>query len=300
MTTTSEAETVLNVPLRSDPRWLTAGVALVTLGCSLVFVAIFSKSELGSALGLIPGITFAVFLGSALAAWGRQRGGTLALRLSPYRMEVCDPDERHEWLNLTAPYAAVLLIDPKAGQRMLIVGQNGDPLTVLETGVIAPTDAPLQGLADGWKARTLVLDLHDFAVSPASANTVALALGQRLDPILDRLAGSLSEATPWLVQPTASGEVLKLAPDEVRFGAQAVPLGANVKAIPYTLQAQGATVAALGVSVGEGALVLLGCEEAPIESGAVTGNLTPDAYVPLPAYELLRAVVQSRGEPARG
>jgi hypothetical protein len=42
----------------------------------------------------------------------------------------------------------------------------------------------------------------------------------------------------------------------------------------------------------EGSVLLLACEDALVEKDAVAGNLSPDAYVPLPVFELVRVVVE--------
>ena len=51
---------------------------------------------------------------------------------------------------------------------------------------------------------------------------------------------------------------------------RAVALDGTVKALPYALQANGMTVAALGLVQGEGAVMLFACEDAFVERGAVT------------------------------
>ena len=99
--------------------------------------------------------------------------------------------------------------------------------------------------------------------------------------------------TPWISQPTQGGATLEVAPGEVRFGGRVVTLDATVKAVNYAVSAAGVTVAALGLVQGDdGSVLLLACEDALVEKDAVAGNLSPDAYVPLPVFELVRVVVE--------
>lgn len=278
----------LSLPLRSDPPWLQAGVLGVCAASVAAFSLVFSRTTMPAALGVLPGITAGVFLGSALGHWSRKRGATVHLEASRHRVDVRDPADRHPVLDLASPFSAVLLVDRTPGRRMLVVGQHGDPLVVLETSAVTP-DAP----PGRWSERTLTLDLEGLALSAASPNVVALASGHTLASLLAHLEPHLDEAMPWVSQPTASGASLLLTRTEVRFGSRAVPLDGTVKAVPYAVQAQGATVASLGLVQHDSATMLFACEDALVEKDAVTGNLVPDAYVPLAAFELLRAVVDN-------
>ncbi len=277
----------LTIPLRSDPPWLTAavlGLATVSIG---VFMAAFSRTSFSPALGILPGVTAGVFLGSAMAARARRRGATVKLEASERRLDVLDPSQRLDVLDLVAPYSAVLLVDAKPGRRMLVLSQYGDPVVLLELNP-APGELP-----EAWRARALTLDLESLALSPASPNVVALAEGSSLDALLAHLAPSLDMGTPWISQPTQGGATLEVAPGEVRFGGRVVTLDATVKAVNYAVSAAGVTVAALGLVQGDdGSVLLLACEDALVEKDAVAGNLSPDAYVPLPVFELVRVVVE--------
>ena len=147
--------------------------------------------------------------------------------------------------------------------------------------------------AEPWAARTLTLDLSHLALTPASPKVVALTTGHTLDALLDHVIAHVDADAPLLSQATPGGR-LQIRRGEVRFGTRVVTLDGTVKALPYAISANGMTIAALGLVQGEGALMLFACEDAFVEKGAVTGNLTPDAYLPLATWELLRSVVASR------
>ncbi len=289
MTATRE---VLTLPLRSAPPWLNSAVLGVGALSTAIFVLAFSRTAFSPALGILPGVTAGVFLGSALAARARRRGATVVLEAGVRKLDVRDPAQTLDVLDLTAPYSAVLLVDRKPGRRMLVVGQHGDPVVVLELGANASE------IPDAWKTRSLTLDLESLALSPASPNVVALAEGHTLDPLLAHLAPTLDAHTPWISQPTATGATLQVAAGELRLGPRTTPLDATVKAVNYAVQTGGVAVAGLGLVQGdEGSVLLLACEDAVVEKGAVAGNLTPDAYVPLAVFELVRVVAESGPSP---
>lgn len=277
----------LTLPLRSDPPWLTASVIGVIAFSIAAFMVVFSRTPFSPSLGILPGITTGVFLGSLLAARARRRGASVSLEASARKLDVRDPSQVLDVLDLSAPYSAVLLVDARPGRRMLVVGQHSDPVVVLELGA-TPSPAPSE-----WRTRTLTLDLESLALSPAAPNVVALAEGHSLDGLLTHLASSLDAHTPWISQPTQSGAALEVAEGEIRFGGRTVILDATVKAVSYAVSAAGVTVAALGLVQGEeGSVLLLACEDALVEKDAVAGNLSPDAYVPLPVFELVRVVAE--------
>lgn len=282
--TEPQAPGALSLPLQSDPPWLQLAVLGVGAAAVGAFVAIFARTTFPAALGVMPGSALGVFAGAYLAARARRRGATVHLEVSGDRLEVVDPRARHAVLDLAAPFSAALLVDRATGRRMLALGQEDDPIVVLEP-------APPGGATDGrWAGRVVTLDLDALALTPASPKVVALAEGQSLDPLLARFAPALAEGMPLLSQPTPAGRLV-IGHDAVRFGAREVPLDGSVKGVPYAVQANGATAAGFGLTQGEGALLLFACEDAFVEKGAVTGNLTPDAYLPLATYEILRRVL---------
>jgi len=284
-TTEPQAPGALSLPLQSDPPWLQLAVLGVGAAAVGAFVAIFARTTFPAALGVMPGSALGVFAGAYLAARARRRGATVHLEVSGEHLAVVDPRARHAVLDLAAPFSAALLVDRATGRRMLALGQEDDPIVVLEP-------APPGGATDGrWAGRVVTLDLDALALTPASPKVVALAEGQTLDPLLARFAPSLAEGMPLLSQPTPGGRLV-IAQDAVRFGARAVQLDGSVKGVPYAVQANGATAAGFGLTQGEGALLLFACEDAFVEKGAVSGNLTPDAYLPLATYEILRRVLE--------
>lgn len=289
MTTPLESQSLvtLSLPLQSDPPWLQPAVLGVGAASIGAFVLLFAQTAYAAALGVLPGVALGVFAGSALAARSRRRGATVHLQVARQRLEVADPDERYPVLDLGAPFSAALLVDKTSKRRMLVLGQEEDPIVVLEP---AP---PAEPVGQPWASRVVTLDLDALALTPASPKVVALAEGQTLDALLAQLAPGLEPTTALLSQPTAGGRLV-IRHEEVRFGTRDLPLDGTVKAVPYAVQGNGLTVAAIGLSQGEGAAMLFACEDAFVEKGAVTGNLTPDAYLPLSTYEILRRVVEHR------
>lgn len=284
----------VSVPLQSDPPWIGLGVLATLAASNGLFVWLFSGTRLNAALGLLPGMTLAVFVGSALAAWGRRRGGSLDLALSAFRAEVRARDARHELLDLTAPYAALLLRGRNASRRMLVVSQHEEPTVLIEPG--HGTDAPD---AEVWRARTVQADLDAVAVSPSSARVLTLATGASLDPVLAHLARSVEPGAPWFSHPTHGGAPVRVDAREISFGARTVPISGSLKVLDYAIGPKGAAVAAIGFAGDEGALLLFGCEDAPLIPGAVVSDLVPDAYLPPTGFELLRAVTLAAIEEAR-
>lgn len=283
----SQAPVTLALPLQSDPPWLQPAVLGVGAASIGAFVALFAQTVYPAALGVLPGVALGVFAGSALAARSRRRGATVHLQVARQRLEVADPVERYPVLDLGAPFSAALLVDVATKRRMLVLGQEEDPIVVLEP---AP---PADPAPEPWASRVVTLDLDALALTPASPKVVALAVGQTLQPLLAQLAHALEPTTALLSQPTAGGRLV-VRHDEVRFGTRELPLDGSVRAVPYAVQSNGLTVAAVGLTQGEGAAMLFACEDAFVEKGAVTGNLTPDAYLPLSTYEILRRVVDQR------
>ena len=93
-------------------------------GISSPLGAVTNCSRLSPALGVLPGMTLAVFAGSALVHAARRRGGSLHLESNRFRMELRAADARHEVLDLGAPIAAVMLCGAHDGRRMLVLSQR--------------------------------------------------------------------------------------------------------------------------------------------------------------------------------
>jgi hypothetical protein len=274
--------------LQSDPAWIGLAIAGTLVASNALFVTLFQGSRLSPALGVLPGMTLAVFVGSALAHAARRRGGTLSLESNRFRMELRAADARHEVLDLGAPIAAVILCGAHDGRRMLVLSQREEPTVVIEEG--RGTRAP-EG--EVWRARTLRADLDAVAISAASAGVVTLARGEDLDPLLAHVAAAVEPDAPWLLQPIPGGEVLRVDARSISLGGKEIPITANLRVLDYAVGPKGGAVAALGVAAGEGALLLLGGEEAPVLPGAVVADLVPDAYLPATGFELVRLVVNA-------
>jgi len=281
----------LSLELQSDPPWLTPSIGGVTAAASGAFMAIFASFELSPYLGLLPGMTVAVFAGSALAAWARRRGGSASLQLHNTRLVLHERDHRVELLDLGSAYGASLLVDTATRRRILVLSQRAEPVFVLESlaapGATAATAAhPFRDAPDGWAPRTVRARLDALALSASTAHVYALARGASLDPLLDALGPTLDAAAPWYTQPLGAGLVLSVDAREVSLGPRVLPRE-GLQTLPYALQVSGGRIAGLGLGHGEGALMLLGCEDATVARDAVLGDLSPDGFVAPATFEVL-------------
>jgi hypothetical protein len=272
----------LRVPVCSDPKWLRSAVLGLTAGVSGVFIALFARTNVAAALGLVPGMTVGVFGGSALAAWARRRGGTISLVATPGRLDVSDEERRVEVVDLTSPYGALLLTG--AGRRVLILSQRNDPVVLIES--LAPPSTPTAA----WSARVARVDLDAVALSAATSHAFALLPGQSLDPLLAHLEATLDPDAPWLLQPTSTG-TLTLTRDALALADRA-PLRDPIHPLNYAVKVQGGQVAGLGLAstADEGSMILLACDEATVERRAVVTDNPIDAFIPMSTYEVLRSL----------
>lgn len=284
-----DAAATLRVPVCSDPRWLRSAVLGLTAGVSGVFVALFARSNVPAALGVLPGMTIGVFGGSALAAWARRRGGTISLVATPGRLDVSDEERRVEVIDLTSPYGALLLTNER--RRVLILSQHNDPVVLIES--LAPRAVPTAA----WSQRITSVDLDAVALSAASSHAFALLPGESLDPLLAHLEATLDTDAPWLLQPTTTG-TLTLTQDTLTL-ADRVPLRVPIHPINYAVKVQGGQVAGLGLAstADEGSMLLLACDEATVERRAVVTDNPVDAFIPMSAFEVLRSLYR---KPAKG
>ena len=272
----------LRVPVCSDPKWLRSAVLGLTAGVSGLFIALFARTNVAAALGLVPGMTVGVFGGSALAAWARRRGGTISLVATPGRLDVSDEERRVEVVDLTSPYGALLLTG--AGRRVLILSQRNDPVVLIES--LAPASTPTAA----WGARVAAVDLDAVALSAATSHAFALLPGQSLDPLLAHLEATLDPDAPWLLQPTSTG-TLTLTRDALALADRA-PLRDPIHPLHYAVKVQGGQVAGLGLAstADEGSMILLACDEATVERRAVVTDNPIDAFIPMSTYEVLRGL----------
>ncbi len=282
----------VTLALQSDPSWLTPGIGGVTAASCGAFMAIFGGFGLSALLGLLPGMTVAVFVGSGLAAWARRRGGSAWVELRADRLVLREREHRVELIDLASPYAAALVVDPDSGRRLLVVSQRAEPVFLLEAA--GPKGAspgpsgstPCREASPRWADRTVRARIDGLALSPSTAHVYALGLGATLDPLLDALGATLDDEAPWLTQPLGAGVVLSVHATEVVLGAKVLPR-AGLQTVPYALQVPGGRIAGLGLGHGEGALMLVGCEEASVPRDAVAGDLNPDGFVAPATFELL-------------
>lgn len=286
----------MSLPLQGDPAWIGLGIAATLLVSNGLFIWLFRGSRLHPALGMLPGMTLAVFAGSVLSWWARRRGGEALLEGNGFRLELREGDARRELVDLNAPMAAALLCGLDPTRRMLVVSQRDEPTVVIEhgQGTSRPEGAP-------WSGRVLQTDLDAAAISGASAGVVSLAAGTTLDGLLAQVGEHLDEDAPWLLHPTPSGEVLRIDARAISLGAKVVPISGELAVLDYAIAVQGGSAAAIGIAGGEGALLLLGGDEAPVLRGAVVSDLVPDAYLPQTGFELVRllvtaAIAESRRE----
>lgn len=289
---------VLEIPLESDPPWLSAGIGGLTAASSAAFIGVFSAFGVPPALGLLPGMTLAVFAGSGLARWGRRRGASAWLRHTPQQLGLRDPRHRVQLIDLAAPFAAVLVVDPAHRRRMVVLSQRAEPVVIYEPSTPASATAsnaqgPYRDAShpEGpWASRTVTTDLQKVAISSATAHVYTLREGESLDALLGLLGPAVDADAPWFSLPTAGGAVLTVSAAWVTCGAKVIPR-AGLEAAPYAIQVDRASIAGIGFGAGEGALLLFGCEEAFVAPGAVVTDLVPDAYVSPATFELLRVMV---------
>lgn len=275
----------LQLALQSDPPWLTpaiGGVAAASLGA---FLAIFAAYGIGAPLGLLPGTTVAVFVGSAMAVWARRGGGSAWLHLRGAKILLAERGHQVELVDLGRPAGASLLVDEASGRRLLVLSQQSDPVLVLE-GEGAARGTAAAASSAFWAERSVRARLESLALSASTAHVYGLARGQSLDALLDGLASQLDERAPWMAQPLGAGAVLSIEADAVCLGAKVLPRE-GLQLLAYALSAQGGRVAALGFGQGEGALLLVGCEEATVARDAVSGDLSADGYVSPATFEVL-------------
>lgn len=287
----------VKVALVGSPRWLNAGVSLVTALTSVVFVWCFAVEGASAWLGLFPGLTVGVFLGSALAVWARRRGGTAVIEATPGRLAIVDVDRTRALIDLCAPWAAVLF--EGRDRRMLVVSQNSTVVALAEPrGVgVGEKSVKVDGL---WARRTRAVDLDGVPLGASSANVFALATGESLGPMLEHLERTLEPDAPLVLQQLHDGEKLCVDGGGLTLGERA-PLRGAIIATPYVIRADGNSVAALGLASveGEGALLLVGCDEVVAAPKSIATESPAEAMLSAVTFAVLRAITEARpvGQP---
>lgn len=274
----------LSIALRSEAPWLLAGILGLLALSSGFFVWVFSHTHFSAWLGLIPALTTTVFGGSAMSMLSRRKGASLFLDLDDTRAALREPGSRQELLDFESRFSATILADPAHRRRMLVLGQHGDPIVLLD---LSSGEVPESGL---WRARTRVVDLSTILLSPASSHVVTLADGASLDPVLSRIEPRLNDALPWFSYPVATGEILRVEPSEVCLGRLSITLPGTLRATAHAVQIKGGTVAGIGFADADSAMILLACDEAPVPDDVPVFERSPDAYLPHTVFEVIRAI----------
>jgi hypothetical protein len=274
----------VRIPLRSDPPWLRAGLALATAGSlalSAVYFRFLAPSHPPLGLSIVPGLALATFGGSALAWWARRRGGTFSLEASPHRLVLQQPRRRIELVDRSRPFGAMLVKDDRSGARALILSQTGEPSVVYDPDPNAAPDAP------AWSSHSVSLDLGQTALSPDSSHTVTATTGTRIDAVLESLETSLTDETDWLRFPLPSGEVLRLARDRLVIGNRTATIGSkDTGARRIAINTPNGDIVALSILSEENSFLLALVDPSGTTEG-VTPAEAPDAYLPVLIWSVI-------------
>lgn len=246
---------VLVIPLRSDPPWLLAGLAGVTLGSVGLFMLYFwlLTPSVPVTLALLPGLAVATFAGAGLAWWGRRRGATVRLEADSRRLTLHEPANRRDLIDRSMPFGAMIVQDTSTRRRVLVLSQHSELFVLLDTG-------PLEPLAGVWQDRTVDVDLSGVALSPASANVLTVTVDRSIGPLLASMARDVTGSAPLLSFPLPSGQVLYVHRDEIQLGANTVRLGPSTTVRPVVIQHGSGSVSACEFAAG-GASIVLSAEE---------------------------------------
>jgi hypothetical protein len=274
----------VRIPLRSDPPWLRAGLALVTAGSlalSAVYFRYLAPSHPPIGLSVVPGLMLATFGGSAIAWWARRRGGTFLLESSPHRLVLQEPRRRIELVDRTRPFGAMLVKDEHSGARALILSQSGEPSVVYDPDTTAAPDA------SAWSSQSVTLDLGQTALSPDSSHVVTATLGTRIDAILQSLEPSLGDDTDWIRFPLPSGELLRLTRDRLVIGQRTAVIGSkDTGARRISIGTPNGEIVALSILSEENSFLLACADPAGTPEG-VSPAEAPDAYLPVLVWSVI-------------
>jgi hypothetical protein len=281
------------LPLRSDPPWMLGGLAGVTAASLGGFAAIFRLFDprVPVGLSLLPGLTAATFLGSALVYVGRRRGATLELHARNNVLRVRSREDDIPWLDArdSSTFGVLVLEDPRSPVRLFLFTQGAEPTIVLD-----PSGA---ALPDPWKSRVIRTDFASLPVSSESAGAVEIARGASAAPMLDTLARALDDAH-LLRQPLPSGEVLTLGPTELRVGDRRVVLDdPEVHARRISIATPAGEV--LGLSITSDVTSLLFACIDPTADGATADVDAPDAYLHPAVFTALSARLKASEQTLR-
>lgn len=264
--------------LRSEPRWLTGGLAALSVASLGGFVAVFHFLGVRSPLvwsGAIPGVTLATFGGAALAWWGRRRGGTVQLLPQNGELNLRESSGTRRVLAPGGAYGALLLVATDGPTRALVLTQGLEQTVVL-------------GLEDGaepgpeWESHTVRLALAGVPLSPATAGVVTTALGQPLAPLLGYLEKHELGRASLVHLRLDNGELLDLSRTadglELRLGERVLAPSEKVAARRLTIDTEQGPVLGLSL-IGEHLSLLLASEDpAGSEEGGPAAE-APDAFL---------------------
>jgi len=274
----------IEVPIRSDPPWLSLGIGCVIAGSIALSLLYFRTLEVARpplALALFPAFAAATFASAGLAWWSRRRSRSSQLRAEPGRLVLQEPGRRALIVDYARPFGATLVAQPGGGRRALVLSQSGEPWIVLDT---SKRTAP----AGGWSARTVSLDLQTIALSPASANVVAVSDRGELGPLLDTLAPHVDADAPRLAITTATGAELVLTADSLRVGDAEFPREGTV-ARRMRIAAQQGEIDGLSLARGDRA-VLIASHGGAEQVEPADEHTAPEAVLSPILFEMIASV----------
>lgn len=280
------------MPLRSDPPWLSAGLVGSTLGSIAGFAAIFHfyDPRVPVGLSLLPGLTSATFLGSALSFWGRRKGGTLELYGRGRTIRVRSKSDDVQWLDARdgSTFGALVLEDTKTAARVFVFTQGEEPTVVIDRSGAA--------LSDAWKKRVVSVDFSSLAVSAESAGAVELAVGTSSEKMLSTIEPALEDAL-WIRQQLPSGETLLVDDKQLRVGDRSIAFDGEAHARRIAIATPAGEV--LGLSITHDLTALLFACVDPTAHGATADVDAPDAYLHPALFAALAAKLRARDASAR-
>ncbi|MBL8683029.1 MAG: hypothetical protein JNK05_27935 [Myxococcales bacterium] len=281
------------LPLRSDPPWLSLGLVASTAASLGGFAALFRwfDPRVHVALSLLPGLTAATFLSSAVAFVGRRWGGSLELYAKNRVLRVRGrAGEDVPWLDArdNTTFGAHVLEDPKSAARVFVFTQGEEPTVVI--------DRSGAKLSEAWERRVIRVDFANLAVSAESAGAVEIAVGASSAPMLETLEETVGDAL-LIRQPLPSGEVLLVDDKSLVLGDRRIYFGKDVTARRIAIATPAGEV--LGLSITHDLTsILFACVD-PTAHGATADVDAPDAYLHPALFAALSAKLSAVDTPMK-
>lgn len=261
-----------SLPLRSDPKWLTAGLIGTTIASVAAFAGIFRLYDprVNVALSLLPSLSVATFASSALSFWGRRKGGTLELYGRNRTLRVKSSADDVQWLDARdgATFGALVLEDEKSSARVFVFSQGDEPRVVI--------DRSGKALSPAWKQRVIRMDFSALPVSAETAGAIELAVGADPDAMLALVEPALSDSL-WIRQPLPSGDLLMADDRELRVGDQSIPFDGTASARRISVGTATGEVSGLSITHDLSSF-LFACID-PTVQGAEAQTDAPTAYL---------------------